>query len=325
MLKLKYKKFPEYLKESDLYKNLSSKDSIYIPEENFKISDEVNSLEDFKQLFKTINFFGLDYPKQMKKYFDKNTEEVFYYYYQQIDEINIFFMLKYFFGSEEKLNSYFENKIKKKLDELINYLNDKEKKSKKEYKFYEFYGKINLKSKLKKKYVEKILGILNILKTQNFMFLKDYINSDIKEIKFENIKPKEISNLGYFLSLDKINSTLKITEKGCFNENLSNIEIIGYRYGGAIFNIAGKEKHYLDFEQNFGFILSLDEFAEPVKPNIKNIFWFSDNNTRQRLPILNIYFSTNVSLYNYIRINKKLLKTFGDNEVDYRINKALLK
>uniref|UniRef100_A0A6C0AEP2 Uncharacterized protein n=1 Tax=viral metagenome TaxID=1070528 RepID=A0A6C0AEP2_9ZZZZ len=29
MLKLKYKNFPEYLKKSDFYKNLTSKDSVY--------------------------------------------------------------------------------------------------------------------------------------------------------------------------------------------------------------------------------------------------------------------------------------------------------
>ena len=155
MLKLKYKNFPEYLKESDFYKNLTSKDSIYIPEENFKDNNSVNSLDDFKQLFKTINFFGLDYPEPMKEYFDKNVDEIYDYYYPQIDELNIFFMLKYLFGSEEKLNLYFEDRIKNKLDEIINYLNDKEEKSKKEYKYYKFDNKINLKSKLKKNMLKK--------------------------------------------------------------------------------------------------------------------------------------------------------------------------
>ncbi len=41
--------------------------------------------------------------------------------------------------------------------------------------------------------------------------------------------------------------------------------------------------------------------------------------------MLNIYFSTKVSLYNYERINKKFLKQFGENEVNYRLNMALIK
>uniref|UniRef100_A0A6C0AE05 Uncharacterized protein n=1 Tax=viral metagenome TaxID=1070528 RepID=A0A6C0AE05_9ZZZZ len=214
MLKLKYKNFPEYLKESDFYKNLTSKDSIYIPEENFKKDNSVNSLEDFKQLFKTINFFGLDYPEQMKKYFNKNNEEIFDYYYKNIDELNVFFMFKYLFGSEENFNLYLVKRIKEILDEVINYLNKKEKKSKKEYVYYEFDWYVTLKSKLKKKYVRIILEILNVLKNKNFLLLKDILLSKNFKEQFKNIKQKckdieliKVENLGDNITLNKINSS----------------------------------------------------------------------------------------------------------------------
>uniref|UniRef100_A0A6C0AE69 Uncharacterized protein n=1 Tax=viral metagenome TaxID=1070528 RepID=A0A6C0AE69_9ZZZZ len=86
--------------------------------------------------------------------------------------------------------------------------------------------------------VRIILGILGVLKSQNFLLLKDIILSkDFKEI-FENIELIKIENLGYFISLNKMNSTLKITKKGCFIQNLkeNNIQIINYKNFDSDFN-----------------------------------------------------------------------------------------
>ena len=315
MLKIKYKNFPEYLKNSDFYKNLDSEDYIYVPLKNYKENDIINSLEDFVKIFDTINFFGMECTSSMKEYFIKNTEEIFDYYYPNIEEINIDHLFAFLF--DESYNKYLINKIKIKIDEILDILRKKEVTKNKDFKYYLFHGDIHFKCKLKKKYVKIILGILEILRTQDFLKLKTYLNKDIKNFEnfFSDVEITKMENLGYFLKLEKINSTLKITENRCFTEKLNKdvIEIITYKRGttnfGSDFHIGSSTERHL--KQKSGFLITFDEFYE-VPKKLKNLFWLCVSDSE--MPILNIYFNSLSSIKKYIKKNhKNIVKYFGEN------------
>uniref|UniRef100_A0A6C0AE64 Uncharacterized protein n=1 Tax=viral metagenome TaxID=1070528 RepID=A0A6C0AE64_9ZZZZ len=69
---------PDFLIDSEFYKNLdlNSDEIINIPK--LKMDDEVNNIKDFKRLLKTLNFFNVSrFPKKFIKYYQNNSQEVF--------------------------------------------------------------------------------------------------------------------------------------------------------------------------------------------------------------------------------------------------------
>uniref|UniRef100_A0A6C0AE24 Uncharacterized protein n=1 Tax=viral metagenome TaxID=1070528 RepID=A0A6C0AE24_9ZZZZ len=69
---------PDFLKDSEFYRNLDLNYEELITIPILKMDDEVNDINDFKKLFKTLNFFDVDkFPKTFIKYYQNNSEEVF--------------------------------------------------------------------------------------------------------------------------------------------------------------------------------------------------------------------------------------------------------
>uniref|UniRef100_A0A6C0AE38 Uncharacterized protein n=1 Tax=viral metagenome TaxID=1070528 RepID=A0A6C0AE38_9ZZZZ len=69
---------PDFLKDSEFYRNLDLNFDEPITIQKLKINDEVNNIKDFKKLFKTLNFFDVDkFPKSFIKYYQNNSKEVF--------------------------------------------------------------------------------------------------------------------------------------------------------------------------------------------------------------------------------------------------------
>uniref|UniRef100_A0A6C0AGA0 Uncharacterized protein n=1 Tax=viral metagenome TaxID=1070528 RepID=A0A6C0AGA0_9ZZZZ len=69
---------PDFLQDSEFYRNLdlNFNELITIPE--LKITCEINNITDFKNLFETLNFFGVNnFPNNFIDYYLNNSEEVF--------------------------------------------------------------------------------------------------------------------------------------------------------------------------------------------------------------------------------------------------------
>lgn len=79
-MEINISEIPDFLQDSEFYKNLdlNSNELITIPE--LKITDEINNITDFKKLFKTLDFFGVDkFPNNFIEYYLNNSEDVFDY------------------------------------------------------------------------------------------------------------------------------------------------------------------------------------------------------------------------------------------------------
>ena len=78
MISITKSQTPLYLRNSQIYKNLSEdeEDEFTIPLENFKDNDIVNNLDDFKLLLKTVIFFISDYPTSLVEYYKNNIFEI---------------------------------------------------------------------------------------------------------------------------------------------------------------------------------------------------------------------------------------------------------
>ena len=59
---------PDFLRDSEFYRNLDLNNEEVITIPKLKMDDEVNNIKDFKKLFKTLNFFNVSrFPKSFIK------------------------------------------------------------------------------------------------------------------------------------------------------------------------------------------------------------------------------------------------------------------
>uniref|UniRef100_A0A6C0ADT9 Uncharacterized protein n=1 Tax=viral metagenome TaxID=1070528 RepID=A0A6C0ADT9_9ZZZZ len=319
MLSINLANIPQYLKNSEFVRNLDTEGSFDIPKKFYKKNDSVNSLLDYNHIFETSNYFGIPYPETMLNYFLLNEEEVFNYYYPKIEEIEVISM----FQSNEKFMEYLDLKIKEIIDEIIEYLNEKELSSEKEYKFYNYNEFIGLKSKLKEKYVKITVLLLNSITSENYQIFYKPITSLKKWIKYlKNIEVKleETNEIGNFLSLNKFDSTLILNEKGYSIKNLKErtFECIEYDYNRYIFNSWNKEKKYLHSNNDikYRFIVSADEIYSGRINDLGTLIFLRTKYKKN--PIINIYFSTEKVLTKYINKNKDYFDgNFGRYWKDY--------
>lgn len=70
---------PQWLHNSDLYKNITDDEDFLIPKNNFKKTHEINNLEDFILYYNTIKFWGMDYSQDFYDYCLNNKQEVLNY------------------------------------------------------------------------------------------------------------------------------------------------------------------------------------------------------------------------------------------------------
>uniref|UniRef100_A0A6C0AE51 Uncharacterized protein n=1 Tax=viral metagenome TaxID=1070528 RepID=A0A6C0AE51_9ZZZZ len=69
---------PEFLRDSEFYKNLDFDADKIITIPVLKINDEINNIEDFKNLFETLSFFIVkEYPDNFIKYYQNNSTIIF--------------------------------------------------------------------------------------------------------------------------------------------------------------------------------------------------------------------------------------------------------
>lgn len=78
-MEIKIKDIPDFLKDSDFYDNIDLQndyESINIPK--LKLDNKVFNLEDFLQLYRTLNFFSVrNYPENFIHYYQNNSQQVF--------------------------------------------------------------------------------------------------------------------------------------------------------------------------------------------------------------------------------------------------------
>ena len=87
MISLKIKEIPQFLKESEYYKNLDhSEEKINIDSKFYKENDEINSIEDFKLLYNTIEFWGSKYTQSFYDYSLNNKKLVLEFFKGMSDE-----------------------------------------------------------------------------------------------------------------------------------------------------------------------------------------------------------------------------------------------
>uniref|UniRef100_A0A6C0ADZ1 Uncharacterized protein n=1 Tax=viral metagenome TaxID=1070528 RepID=A0A6C0ADZ1_9ZZZZ len=327
MLSINLKNIPKYLRESEFVSNLNTEESFEIPKKFYKKDDSVNSLLDYNHLFETSNYFGIPYPETMLNYFLLNKEEVFNYYYPKIEEMEVIFMFQF----NKNFKKLLDIKTKKIIDEIINYLNEKELYCEKEYKYYNYNEFIGLKSKLKKKYVKITVLLLNAITSGNYkIFYKpfDSLKNCIKYLENIEVELQETNEIGNFLSLNKFDSTLVLDSRGYFIENLKEktFECIEYHYNLNIFNAWNKEKKYLDnnyYKIKYRFIVSEDEINSGRINNLQK-FRFLRRKRSIGEPMINIYFSTEKEVQKYIEKNKEYFKeNFGIYKKDY-IDKEMI-
>uniref|UniRef100_A0A6C0AE16 Uncharacterized protein n=1 Tax=viral metagenome TaxID=1070528 RepID=A0A6C0AE16_9ZZZZ len=255
---------PDFLRDSEFYKNLDSNNEDVITIPKLKMDDEVNNIFDFKDLFKTLNFFlSNKFPKNFIKYYQNNSQEVFdsldHEIYQEllIDLCNLKiknttqFFITYKIITLYKLQDYdnyinyaLNNKNIIYVDYIFNkstqiyneeYINLSKKIGStdfltlKPYIFQNLSNNIHLKVKTRKlskkwKYSKTILPLESIIKIIEAI-KKDY------EYEYNSFDKNNISyknNEIYITSKDKYNfikNTIKINE---FNKKiiLKNFEII---------------------------------------------------------------------------------------------------
>lgn len=69
---------PEYIKNSEFYDNLITEENTLISIPLLKLDDEIRNIQDFKEFYRTIDFFGLrTYPKNFFNFFRDNSIEVY--------------------------------------------------------------------------------------------------------------------------------------------------------------------------------------------------------------------------------------------------------
>jgi len=69
---------PDFLKDSEFYKNLDLDSDAFITIPKLKMDNQIKNIEDFNNLFETLSFFGVKkYPEFFIKYYQNNSFEVF--------------------------------------------------------------------------------------------------------------------------------------------------------------------------------------------------------------------------------------------------------
>uniref|UniRef100_A0A6C0ADL9 Uncharacterized protein n=1 Tax=viral metagenome TaxID=1070528 RepID=A0A6C0ADL9_9ZZZZ len=79
MEQVNIKNIPDWLHNSDLYKNITDDEDFLVPKNNFKTTKEINNLEDFILYYNTIKFWGMDYSQDFYDYCLNNKQEVLNY------------------------------------------------------------------------------------------------------------------------------------------------------------------------------------------------------------------------------------------------------
>uniref|UniRef100_A0A6C0AEX5 Uncharacterized protein n=1 Tax=viral metagenome TaxID=1070528 RepID=A0A6C0AEX5_9ZZZZ len=268
---------PDFLKDSEFYRNLDLNfdEPITIPK--LKINDEVNNIKDFKNLSETLNFFDVDKsPKSFIKYYQNNSKEVFESLDNDIYLINLCnlkiknpeqFFLTYKIISLHKLNpEEYNNYINYALNNVNelkkNYLMNFE-----EYKnlvdklcstrFLELYfyesksniirfrlGRLSQEFKIYEIQISKecILEIIKSIKNENFLSLT---------INFLNIISKisiEINEFNKKYILKQLKQALFFKDE---NQLLNNFSIlISSLYGKKFFKNALKHNYEISVIQS---------------------------------------------------------------------------
>ncbi len=73
-MEIKRKKLPKFLKNSDILDSLEDENgNVIIAIKNYKNNTEINNIQDYIDLLDTVSYFGVEIPKEIKK-FEENKE-----------------------------------------------------------------------------------------------------------------------------------------------------------------------------------------------------------------------------------------------------------
>ena len=88
------KDIPTWLQQSDFYKSLDKKNteesenSIEIPDDKIKETNDITTINDFIQIYFVCKYWGLDYPESFYKFGLENKKLALKFFYSEYDESN---------------------------------------------------------------------------------------------------------------------------------------------------------------------------------------------------------------------------------------------
>lgn len=90
MLTISVSDVPNWLKNSELYINLEKDEdnTIEIPKDFYKKTDNIFNIEDFEKVYRTCKFWNMDYPITFYKFALKNKKNCLKFFYSELDDKN---------------------------------------------------------------------------------------------------------------------------------------------------------------------------------------------------------------------------------------------
>lgn len=252
---------PDFLRDSEFYKNLDLNNEEVITISKLKINDQVNNIFDFKDLFKTLNFFlSNKFPKNFIKYYQKNSQEVFDYLdheiYQEllIDLCNLKIKnTKQFFITYKIITLYKLNP-----EEYDNYINYALNNNNIIYLDY-------ILNNLTQIYNEEYKKLSYKISSTEFLTLKPYILQNLSNNIHLKIKTRKLSKiLKYSKAILPLESIIKIIEaiKKDYEYEYNSFDTNNISYKNNEIYITSKDKY--NFIKN---TIKINEFNK--KNNIK--------------------------------------------------------
>uniref|UniRef100_A0A6C0AE36 Uncharacterized protein n=1 Tax=viral metagenome TaxID=1070528 RepID=A0A6C0AE36_9ZZZZ len=201
LIKIKKKKLPGFIKNSDFFRDNSDNEYVYIPKLFLVKNDKVTNILEYKKLFPVIKYFMLEFPESMTKFQKENEDAVLEFLLPNRDQ-----------DEEKKQIEKIKKNIIKNYNEKYVFFEIEDLKITSQGFFYKLF--MNLKD-----YGQIIKIYLENQDSDNFEKFYSYLTIDgryikagsTKNIQFENflIKMEEPFNNGVTFELNEIKNHIK--------------------------------------------------------------------------------------------------------------------